>query len=609
MARTFDSLEIDVDLDGPDEQRVKCPWCSSGRKKSNKRDLAVNVRDGVWLCHHCGEKGGLSNEPSPFARKQIKRDYVKPPAIRVAETLPDYVAEWGQTRHLSASTLRACNIDGCMKSMMNQVTGKWKEQRALRFRFMRDGQLVNIKYRGAGKNFMTEKDCERTLFGIDDMEEECVIIVEGEIDKASFWEAGFKSCVSVPDGAPDPGASSFHSKFDFLVSEQDRLEKIKKFVLAVDNDAPGLKLEEELARRLGKERCWRVRWPKGCKDANEVLMHEEYGIRGLMNCVKDAVPYPVDGIFDVDDIADRVRALYRHGVDYGVSSGWATLDPIYRIKTGEWTVVTGTPNSGKSEFVDAMMINLCVNEDWRVAMVPLEALPLETHFSRMAERYIGKSFGQLAANRMNDEDLDAAIAWAQEHIHYIVPDDDHLSLDSILKRTSALVYRYGIKGLVIDPWTELNDNCLSSGDQSNSSDYIGGKLTRIRRFARREGIHIWVVAHPQKLTLNRNDEFPKPELYHISGSAHWNNKADNGLCIWRDLYDTSNSLEVISRKVRNKNLGRPGTRVLWWEGATGRYYEEKPVWSYEEGVDYSALYRPAEDNDNAQETDPPPGLF
>lgn len=33
-------------------------------------------------------------------------------------------------------------------------------------------------------------------------------------------------------------------------------------VLATDADAPGLALAEELARRLGRERCHRVAWPQ-----------------------------------------------------------------------------------------------------------------------------------------------------------------------------------------------------------------------------------------------------------------------------------------------------------------------------------------------------------
>jgi hypothetical protein len=57
-----------------------------------------------------------------------------------------------------------------------------------------------------------------------------------------------------------------------LDADAEVLDAAKKIVIAVDNDAPGRRLEDELARRLGRERCWRVEWPVGCKDANDVLV-------------------------------------------------------------------------------------------------------------------------------------------------------------------------------------------------------------------------------------------------------------------------------------------------------------------------------------------------
>jgi Toprim domain len=104
-------------------------------------------------------------------------------------------------------------------------------------------------------------------------------IVEGECDKLALEEAGFRNVLSVPDGAPSrlkDTPSDDDAKFAFLANCEEELNRVKKFILAVDNDANGLVLEEELARRLGKERCWRVRWPDGndapCKDARETLL-------------------------------------------------------------------------------------------------------------------------------------------------------------------------------------------------------------------------------------------------------------------------------------------------------------------------------------------------
>lgn len=37
-------------------------------------------------------------------------------------------------------------------------------------------------------------------------------------------------------------------------------------IIAADNDSAGIALGEELSRRLGRERCYRVRWPSRKED-------------------------------------------------------------------------------------------------------------------------------------------------------------------------------------------------------------------------------------------------------------------------------------------------------------------------------------------------------
>lgn len=71
-------------------------------------------------------------------------------------------------------------------------------------------------------------------------------------------------------------------------------------------------LAEELARRLGRDRCWRVRWPSEAaaasedgaeqggtsaarKDANEVLLKD--GPEALQALMQEADPYPIRGLF------------------------------------------------------------------------------------------------------------------------------------------------------------------------------------------------------------------------------------------------------------------------------------------------------------------------
>jgi hypothetical protein len=61
-----------------------------------------------------------------------------------------------------------------------------------------------------------------------------------------------------------PNAKDYASKFAFLEADAERLETVKTWIIAVDNDEPGKRLEDELARRLGREKCKRVTWASAC---------------------------------------------------------------------------------------------------------------------------------------------------------------------------------------------------------------------------------------------------------------------------------------------------------------------------------------------------------
>lgn len=47
----------------------------------------------------------------------------------------------------------------------------------------------------------------------------------------------------------------------------DLLNSVQRVILAVDSDGPGVVLADELARRIGREKCWRVTWPTGLHDS------------------------------------------------------------------------------------------------------------------------------------------------------------------------------------------------------------------------------------------------------------------------------------------------------------------------------------------------------
>ncbi len=560
MTGSFIDHGIDTRGRTAGEVKTTCPQCSDSRRNKKDPCLAVNINKETWFCHHCGWKDGLKANRELNGNGSVTSS-TKHNSRRIEYSKAE-LPEWAYQYLVDERCIPEHILD------RNQVsTGlEWMPQAqtkvdVIRFPYLKNGQVVNVKFRDREKNFKLVKDAQRTLYGYDDIQTDELIWVEGELDKLSIEAAGFPSCVSVPNGAAD--------KLGFLEGCTEVIEPVKKHVLAGDNDVQGKKLESELARRLGPEKCHLVNWPEGCKDANDVLRN--HGPEAVRTCIETAKPYPIRGLHEVRDIAEKVRALHAEGLTGGADPGWLSLKKYYSVRPGEWTLVTGIPSHGKSELLDAMLVNLAESEGWNFGICSPENLPLERHAAKLLEKRIRKPFPDGPTPRMGSDDVERGLKWLGEHFTFILPDEDDLTVEGVLRLARALVFRKGIRGLVLDPWNEL-DHSRPSG--MSETEYISAALTKIRRFARTYQVHVWLVAHPTKLQKNSNGNYPVPTPYDVSGSAHWRNKADNCITVWRDISQpASREVQIHVQKVRFREVGQPGMVTLIYDLPTGRYLQ------------------------------------
>jgi twinkle protein len=560
--KTFGDFGIDTH-GKQGEFDTTCPQCSPTRKKKSARCLSVNTDKGVWRCAHCGWAGGLGDGERRYEAPWSKPQFRRPDPLPSKPVDP--IAAWFESRGIPKGVLERNRVTPATV-YMPQVED---HVGAVAFPYYRGDELVNVKYRDREKNFRMETGAERVLYGLNDIQPQRCVIVEGEMDKLSVEVAGILSCVSVPDGAPSPNTKDYSSKFTFLEADEKLLEGVKEWILAVDADEPGQRLCDELARRLGRERCRRVKWPQDCKDANDVLL--SFGSEVLRECIDNAEPYPIDGVFTYTDLSPRVDLLFDKGWDKPVSTGWDELDRLYRVRPGEMTIVTGIPSSGKSNWVDALAVNLAGMHGWRIGMFSPENQPVEDHVARMIEKYVGSPFYEGPSPRMTKEQMRSGMEWVMDHIYwYLPPNEDNWTVANLLEVARLLVRQKGIQGFVIDPWNELE--CLKPPGMSET-DYIGDSLRRIRQFARQNAVHVWIVAHPMKLERNKNGEYPVPTMYDIAGSAHWRNKADNGICVWRDFQNDSAAVKVVVQKVRFRQNGKIGEAQFRYVKPTATYSE------------------------------------
>jgi twinkle protein len=168
------------------------------------------------------------------------------------------------------------------------------------FPYLEKGVTVAEKYRTPDKRFWQRSNGRRTFWNSDVLDDPTLeagthplIITEGEPDALAAICSGYRFVVSVPNGAPPPGnsktvdpgdgANEATGRFAYVWNNRDRLKRVKRFTLAVDNDAAGEQLRQELLRRLSPARCSFVQYPDGCKDLNDVLIkHGPDGVRAVL---------------------------------------------------------------------------------------------------------------------------------------------------------------------------------------------------------------------------------------------------------------------------------------------------------------------------------------
>lgn len=269
--------------------------------------------------------------------------------------------------------------------------------------------------------------------------------------------------------------------------------------------------------------------------------------------------------------------LYQTGVQPGHSTGWLSLDTHFTVRAREWTLITGIPGHGKTSLLDGLMVNLAKSQDWHWAVFSAENLPVERHASDLAAQYIGKPFGPGLRSRITEEEFNWATMFLDSHFTWLNPPEDDCTVDRILALAHILsTSGEGIQGLVIDPWNELDH---SRPANMNETEYVSRALTKIRRFAREHEVHVFLVAHPVKLQRQKTADgseaktYPVPTPYDVSGSAHFRNKADNCLCVWRDVSNPGYGVDVHVQKIRFREVGKLGLVHMGYDAPTNQLFD------------------------------------
>ena len=524
-----------------------CPTCSHTRKPENKKAKCASYdwERGLGTCHNCNTSFQLHT----YKRKgNSEKVYVRPEQSLVPN-MSDKVESWFKDRGISPASLRDLNVTTGEEYMPQ--TGK--SENTIQFNYYMGDQLINVKYRDGRKNFKLYKGAEKIFYNINSIiGYDACVIVEGEMDVLAMHEAGVTNVISVPNGA-----TLNSNNLDYLDNCIDYFDDKEKIILAVDADEPGQALRQEFIRRLGAEVCYLVDFDD-CKDANDYLV--KYGKSALRHVIDNVRPVPLEGVSTLRDIEDELKDFVKNGFKPGFQIGLKNFDSIFSTYTGQFITVTGVPSSGKSDFVDQMVVGYNQLYGWKTAYASPENQPVYLHAHKLMRKHWMDmpSVSDMGGDKWNQ---------VTEHVNdnYFFIDMDKYNLEAVLRKAAELVKRKGIKCLVLDPFNKIRDVNAASDDVNR---YTMDYLAKIESFCKKYDVLTFIVAHPTKMYKGQDGKMEEPTMYNIKGGGEWYDASYHGLLVHRDYEAKTTKVKVL--KVKFQNLGENGAESFFtWEPRSG----------------------------------------
>ena len=556
---------------GKKKYRFHCPLCGDESKHSKRTDGAFDEDKGVGHCFCCGAN---------FFASKWKYKPERQPTTQMSEITmgfyPGSIMEYLKKRCLKPETLMRLGV-GFARLPAETPDGK---KTFLAFRFLEQGDVVNVQYKSPDKEFRFEKNCRMLPYNIDSvLGAETVYITEGMMDTAVLIQCGYESVISLPNGCGTRMACFDPYKEHF---------RGVKIVYAGDTDEKGIEKQDEVAKYFADNDFWYVDWGE-CKDANEVLIaHGEEAVRSCINSPYQRMPF---GVVTIDNEADAFFELVNNGIPKFPGIRLRGFAHLVRFEPGRLMIISGFPGAGKSSFADYIMISLCVQQGWKAAVFSPEKYPMSLHYYELGQILMGR---EMSAKNFTRQALERGYQFLRENVFHI--SEECSSIEDIIATATQLVRLKGIRTLLIDPFNYVDLPVLTGANDTQKITHV---LRQIVNFAHQYKVLVILVAHPKKPQAEggRKQEPQMPSLYDIAGSADFYNKCDYGLILQRQRSDSYTKAPALTwihvLKIRFRHLGQIGARAFGLDTTCGRFIgtaednltlleRDRTDWSYRE---------------------------
>ena len=509
------------------------------------------------------------------------------------ETLQNQVKSYVQAMKLDPEVMKRT---GVMCAYMNRKADDGKSEDphgcipvpAIAYCNYLDGKIINVKFRSVvlnpitgewSKDFAQESPTKPCApYGIDSINPirpdagpiRQLIITEGEKDRLTLMSCGFPYVLSIANGAQTNIAES-HEAFEEWIAQ------VEEIVICGDTDRPGRTMVKALLNAY-TARAKVVHLSGNRKDISDV--YADFGASEVRRIIQEAEDVAAQDIYDLHqhepDILEVMMGIYDKGYDVGM--GMKTDHIFHPTSDGGLIILTGIPNSGKTDFLNCMMAHLMFQRQKRIAFFSFEKPIKAKHVREIARVALGVEDTASMDHTMKESEArevnSQIINYMTEHMVDFdtktrLPDSDY-----IIAMAERDMRKHGLDFLVIDPYVFID--MTEGGSRATETEKVRLMLTKLQAWSRTR--HVWtiVVAHPRIQYKDGHESFPPLDIYSIAGSAQWANLADFLFTVRRMNKPEEGKVYSIVEmlKVRDQEFCQPG-KVLYVRQPCGRYDERE----------------------------------
>lgn len=406
--------------------------------------------------------------------------------------------------------------------------------------------LVNIKYLGIervnGKKIISQHPLgENHLIFMNRIPRDArnVVICEGEIDALTMAGAGFNA-VSIPAGAHgDRKDGEPHKNNEWLTNDYIWLAGFEEIYLCFDNDEAGKNAERALFYRLGVERTKVIHIPNVEEDVKDPNSYARYCIENGLNAdeelaklVKNATVLNPETIKYAIQYRQQLHDLMfpQEGKTAGYVLPNANFGEHFMIRLGEVSAVTGFGGHGKSEWLNDLIVSMCMEYDEKTVVGSFEIKPARTLLSMIRQISGRKRLSIVHDNGdevPDDKKFDEALNLLNKHVMFY----DYIGTaesKSVLEAYALAAKMYGVKFFVIDSLMCMD---IEEEDNQGQKEF----MNKLREFAIKYQVHIFLVCHSRKPSEKKREETYIPWKHDILGSVHISNLVWNVITVWRNI--------------------------------------------------------------------------